>query len=644
MLRAFETFARQNFAGDKETLDAMFTRFQRLLEKFDGHMLELRYVFRLHTDLDRGPVLPFDEIFAGYEPAAHFTDDFFGNKLAFVVLLNFPLTTLEQRLAEGEKWSRRQWAEVRLAQRFSSRIPADVLQAVSQSQADAELYINEYKICMHHLLDDKGDRPFPPKLALVAHWNLRDEIKAQYAYGAEGLKRQRMIEQVLYRIIDQSIPQAVINNPQVDWAPETNEVRPSPVNDLGKPAPAGVKVTAAAEPDRRYAMLLAIFRANKRVDPYSPTAPTLIARRFEDDRQMSEARVKAILEQVLTSPQFAEAGRLVEKRLGRPLEPFDVWYNGFRPRQTHTEAQLDAIVRRKYPTAAAYRDDMQNILVKLGFSPERAEYLHAHIDVEPARGTGHAMGGAMRGQFARLRTHVAAGGMDFKGFNIALHEMGHNIEQTFSLNKVDHTLLAGVPNNAFTEALAMMVQGHDLQVLGVTVPDPQAEALKTLNDFWATAEICGMALTDMAVWHWMYEHPGATPAELKAATLAIARDLWNRYYAPVFKQRDVTLLGVYSHMIRDVLYLPDYPIGHLIGFQIEEQMKKTGRLGPEFERMTRFGNLTPDLWMKNATGRRSAPRRCSRPPNRRWRRLTDRCQISEQIKAFQTRSWIAPRR
>ena len=48
--------------------------------------------------------------------------------------------------------------------------------------------------------------------------------------------------------------------------------------------------------------------------------------------------------------------------------------------------------------------------------------------------------------------------------------------------------------------------------------------------------------------------------------------------------------------------IEDYPIGHLIGFQIEEQMKKTGRLGPEFERMTRFGNVTPDLWMKNATG------------------------------------------
>ena len=61
------------------------------------------------------------------------------------------------------------------------------------------------------------------------------------------------------------------------------------------------------------------------------------------------------------------------------------------------------------------------------------------------------------------------------------------------------------------------------------------------------------------------------------------------------------MLGVYSHMIDAFLYLPDYPIGHLIAFQIEEQMKKAGAIGPEFERMAKMGAVTPDLWMENAT-------------------------------------------
>jgi hypothetical protein len=55
-------------------------------------------------------------------------------------------------------------------------------------------------------------------------------------------------------------------------------------------------------------------------------------------------------------------------------------------------------------------------------------------------------------------------------------------------------------------------------------------------------------------------------------------------------------------MIDSFLYLPDYPIGHIIAFQLEEHMKKTGKIGPEFERVARQGSLAPDLWMERATG------------------------------------------
>ncbi|HEX8707588.1 MAG TPA: hypothetical protein VF723_04950, partial [Pyrinomonadaceae bacterium] len=160
----------------------------------------------------------------------------------------------------------------------------------------------------------------------------------------------------------------------------------------------------------------------------------------------------------------------------------------------------------------------------------------------------------------------------------------------------------GVPNTAFTEALAFVFQGHDLELLGLSKPDAKTRALKTLDDFWGAYEIAGVALVDMGVWHWMYEHPAATPAELKEATLRISKEIWNKYYAPVFRKRDVVLLGIYSHMIDSFLYLPDYPIGHMIAFQIEEQMEKAGSIGAEFERMTKVGNVAPDIWMKNATG------------------------------------------
>jgi hypothetical protein len=440
-------------------------------------------------------------------------------------------------------------------------------------------------------------------MRLLSHWNLRDEIKADYADPQSGLAKQRAIQQVMERIVTQSIPKAVVDNPHVDWNPFTNEVKPAAVQDSDAPAPADEKISNAPEPDTRYATLLKIYRASRLADPYSPTAPTLIDRRFNEDRQIPEERLQAMLEQVLTSPLVPQVATLIQARLGRPLEPFDIWYNGFRAGNKYSEAELDAIIAKKYPTTEAYQKDIPNLLRKLGFFDERARYVAAHIIVDPARGSGHAMGAQMRSERSHLRTRVEKTGMNYKGFNIAVHEMGHNVEQTFSLNDIDYTLLEGVPNTAFTEALAFVFQNQDMTLLGLASPDPQAEAMKTLNDFWGTYEIAGVALVDMAVWHWMYDHPEATPAQLRDATIQIAKDTWNKYYAPVFGQKDVVLLAIYSHMIDSFLYLPDYPIGHLIAFQVEEQMKKAGSIGPEFERMAKMGRVTPDLWMENATGK-----------------------------------------
>ncbi len=604
---AFQEFIRTNFAGNQATLDTMFNRFQNLLEQLNGHMHEIRREFNQQSDLDLGPVLPFDEVFAGYDPSAHVIDDFFNNKLAFTVLLNFPLTTLDQRLKDGPNWTRRQWAEARLAERFDKRIPAEVNLSIANAAAESSQYISQYNIWMYHLLDPQGQRLFPPKMRLLSHWNLRDEIKANYSDGQAGLAKQRMIQQVMERIVTQTIPQVVINNPNVDWNPFTNQVTPAAAKDSDAATPSNLPITNAPEPDTRYATLLKDFNASRKADPYSPIAPTLIERRFQEDREIPEAQVKAMLEQVLTSPLVPQVAQLIQARLGRPLEPFDIWYNGFRPGSQYTEAQLDEIVEKKYPTAEAYQKDIPNLLMKLGFAPDRAQYLANHIIVDPARGSGHAMGAEMRSEKAHLRTRVEKTGMNYKGFNIAVHEMGHNVEQTFSLNDNDFTLLQGVPNTAFTEALAFVFQGHDLELLGLPAPDAKSQAEKTLNDFWGTYEIAGVALVDMAVWHWMYDHPQATPKQLEEATVQISKDIWNRYYAPVFHKNDVVLLGIYSHMIDSFLYLPDYPIGHLIAFQIEEKMNKSGSIGPEFERMAKEGRITPDLWMERATGNPVGP-------------------------------------
>jgi hypothetical protein len=622
---ALAAFAREHFLPAGKPLDETFARLERHFESVDGHFLEISRDLRRPSDLDLGPLLKIDPIFAGYDPSAHLYEDLFGNKVAFVALLNFPLLTLDQKLAQGDSFSRRQWAEVRLAGRFGRRVPAAVQQQSAAAGAAAELYISQYNIWLHHLVVPRAGqpagagqpavgRPFPKGLRLISHWNLRDELKGRYA-DPDGLDKQRLIVKVMERIVSQTIPRAVIDNPSLDWDPYSNQVWPAPTETIEADAPKRDKPADPArpdpkpqpEPDVRYAKLLANFQAARRADPFSPVAPTQIARAFELGAEMPEARVKALLTEVLASPLLPRVAALIEKKLGRKLEAQDLWFNGFVARGKIPESELDARCRARYPDAAAFAKDIPRILQGLGFTADKARYLAERILVDPSRGAGHALQAARRGDFPRLRTRVEKGGMNYKGYNIAVHELGHNVEQVFSLYGVDHTLLAGVPNTAFTEALAFVFQAKDLPLLGYPQPDAESERLRVLNDFWQTMEIAGVALVDIAVWHWMYDHPNATAKALREATMTIARQVWNQYYAPVLGAKDSVLLGIYSHMINYPLYLFNYPLGHLIAFQIEEHIaaqEKSGKakLGAEFERMARFGAVTPDLWMKNATG------------------------------------------
>jgi hypothetical protein len=616
---AQRAFALEWFRSDPGGVEALLTRFSKALEQVDGHMLEIGRALRSWNELAFGPQEPIDDLFAAVEPAAHVSEDLFAGKLAFVALLNFPVASLEEMAAHGRDWSRREWAGVRLARRFALRPSGAALQARARASARAEAYVAGYNLWMHHLLTPDGKRLFPQGVRLLSHWNLRDEIKADYADEKNGLAKQRLLRSAMERIVDQTIPQAVLDDPRVDWRPGSNTVALAPPTETETPTASQGKrapkpsASAAREPDSRYAVLLEDFKAARLTDRDSPLLPTEIDRRFQFDRELPEARVVQLLESVLRSKLVPRVAALIQKRLGRPLEPHDVWYSGFLARGAHPEEELDRLTRARYPTAEAYKKDIPRLLRSLGFTPSKAAEIDAHIVVDPARGSGHALEAARRsnlyaswgaGDKPHLRTRVGDGGMDYKGYNIAVHEMGHNVEQYFSLYEVDDTLMAGVPNTAFTEALAFTFQNRDLELLGLSRPDAKSERLRVLNDFWATWEISGVALVDLGVWRWMYAHPQATPAELREATLGIARGIWDRAYAKVLGGKGSALLAIYSHMVSSFLYLPDYPLGHLIAFQLEQEFKEAGaRSGAAFERAARLGRLSPDLWMESATGR-----------------------------------------
>jgi hypothetical protein len=585
----FTAFCLENFAADGKPLQALFEKLEFYNEILGGYFNAMAQDKDQPVDLDWGEITPVDIAMNGFDPSAHLSEDLFQSKLAFISLLNFPVYSLAEKTALGVQWDRRQWAYARMGGSNITRLPAEVNQAISSKMAAAGRYISDYNIFMGSLVGPDMKTLFPADMKLISHWGIRDELKARYA-DKKGLAKQKMIFKVMERIISQEIPAFMVNSGKYQWDPFSNAVYEN-----------GKVIVGQREADDRYRTWLSTFQAMRLIDAYSPLYPTHIRRSFDIGREIPEKDVQAMFDKLLSAPQVKKVAALIRERLGRKLQPFDIWYNGFKGNAAINEEELDKIVAGRYPTPEAFEKDMPRILVRLGFSQASTAAITPHIQVDPARGSGHNSQTVSRRFKSRLRTRIGAKGMNYKGYSIALHEMGHAVENVLDLFRIDYSSLAGVPNTAFTEAIAYVFQDRALDILGIGQKNPQAGDLQTLDSFWNSYEIMGVSLLDMKVWHWLYEHPQATAVELKQAVLAAAREIWNTYYAGIFGVRDQVILAVYSHMIDSTLYLPDYAIGHVIQLQIEEYLRNK-TVGPEIERMLAAGDIPPQFWMKNAVG------------------------------------------
>lgn len=586
----FIEFVKGNIMADDAAKEVLFQKLSTAFEVLFGTSNQISVRLQMPVHLTGSELTDIDYVFAGYSPSSHFSDDMFANKVAFITALNFPNFTLEEKNTLGREWSRLEWAYSRMGDIFTNRVPASINQRASQVYSNSENYIAGYNIMMGHLLTEDGRKLFPEDMVLLSHWNLRDEIKSNYADVPNAFEKQQMIYKVMEHIACQSIPADVINNPAYDWAPYSNKAYAN-----------GKEVSLSAEGAARYSHILETFKVEQALDPYNPQLPTGIKRNFEGGMEISAEDIEEMFINLISSPEVAKVAELIKARLGRDLQPYDIWYDGFKSRSTISEDVLTAQTRKLYPDAKAFEKDMPRLLRNLGFTRADADYLASKIVVEGARGSGHAWGASGRWEPARLRTRVGEKGMDYKGYNIAVHEFGHNVEQTLSLYDVDHYMLNGVPNTAFTEALAFIFQKRDLKLLGYP---QQVDDNTTLDIFWGAYEIMGVSLVDMYTWRWLYENPTATAEQLRDAVIGIARDVWNKYYEPVLGTHDSPILAIYSHMVNSPMYLPNYPFGHIIEFQLEEHLAGMSdrEFASEIKRIFTIGTLTPHFWMEEAVG------------------------------------------
>lgn len=586
----FKKFCKESFIADATELETLFQKLSTGYEVLFGYFLRINKDLMRPLHLDLGPVTPIDMMFGGFNASAHLTEDLYSNKIAFVTTLNFPFYSLNEKTELGPTWTRQQWAYARMGDMFTSRVPAELLQNYSRISTNADAYIDEYNVYMGNLRNEDGKQLFPEGMKLISHWGLRDEIKSQYGNKEDGLEKQKMVYQVMQRIIDQSIPEKVINSSNYTWQPISNKVYQDEK-----------EIAFNAEPNTRYQHVINLFKAIEQMDAFYPNMPSFIQRRFEETYEIPVDDVEQLFIGLVSSQQVRETAKIIKQRLGRDLQPFDIWYDGFKARSSIPAEKLDKAVAKRFGSAQAFQNEIPTILTSLGWNKDKANFFGEKIVVEGSRGAGHAWGGAMRSDVALLRTRIGAGGMDYKGFNIAMHEFGHNVEQTITLHDVDYYALTGVPNTAFTEALAFLFQVRDLNVLGFKDDNPDKIHLENLDKLWQCYEIMGVSLVDISLWKWLYQNPNATPEQLKSAAISIAKDVWNKYYADIFGTTDEPILAIYSHMISIPLYLSAYPIGHLIHFQLEQHLEGKP-FASEIQRIYEQGKVIPQFWMKGAVG------------------------------------------
>ena len=492
--------------------------------------------------------------------------------------------------AEISERSSEAWAALALSRIGVEFVPAELRLAQMTARAESEALVNGYNFLLDRI--DFGDPAvtFPPGTRLISHWGLRDYLTN--LNGSPGaLPRQLAILELMERVVRGEVPAEALDNNQLLWDLPNGLLHN------------GDSHKAVREGARRWQPFREVFAVQRQIDRHT-RRPNLIETRFLENRRMTEERVEGILTSILSSPLIGRIAHYVESRLGRSIQPFDMYFKRFQPEDSMDVERLDTLVRSRYPAREALQADLSNILRQLGWDEPEAERISGRIRIDPSRSAGHAWPPGTDTDLQLLRMRIPPTGVDWQEFGTFMHELGHCVEGVLTSYGMPYHLLWGVPNTAFTEAFAFTFQDLALDILGET--SENNIEIEMLQRVWEAFEIAGPALTEMRLFRWLYEHPDASAEDIHTNAARIGDELWAEFHAPVFGDNGYGLMSVYSHMLWGDFYLAEYPLGYVIAYQVRRylagQLAAGKSLAGEMTRMCHQGAIYPDAWMTGAVG------------------------------------------
>jgi hypothetical protein len=588
----FHAFCLKHYVGAPIAKTQLLQKIQEKIEKIFGLSLSLYWSNAWSVMMQTGPLEPIDNIFSEMDPNAHILEDFYRSKLALVILLNFPLLSLdEKRKLTTTVVDRARLAQCRLAELCQYRILFEVRALESSAVSQTFQYLGHLMFDLDRVVTNEGRPWVHNPIKVDCHWGLRDQIVLHYQ-DPDGLSKQTLLAKMWERAILEEVPSVYYDDATAHWDPVANVILKG---NSSESQPGGAFFTG------HYARLRGLFEAKKSEDAYSPETPNYIARSCNQQREISESSTRELLMNFLTNPLLSRCAEYLKKRLKRPLQAFDIVYNQFGLAENISVGQYDDIVAQRFTTLSHFKAAIPDLLIKLGFEPQLSQDIASKINVVACRTGGFASFPKMRGGEYILATSMEREQMHYMSFATAMHELGHCVERYLSSESIDHYILGEVPSSAFTEAFAFLFDSKSLDLLGVEEEGEEKRQGKILNLFWTAFLSSGIALVELDCWQWMYNHPGFTEAELKSAVIHISRTIWNRYFSPILGETDSVILAGYSPMLINPIYMPEYALAIFIQTQIDHYLEgKT--LGVEMPRMCKMGRVTPDEWMMAAVG------------------------------------------
>ena len=558
----------------------------------NGYLSKLRFRFNESENFTDVKEEKVDTYFRKSIPGV----DPYKEKLAQFIQLNFPFYTLDEKRKNGKNWDREKWAMVRLGDLYAERQDPDFKPDAVDEVKAFEKYIGKYFFRMDHISLSDGTYPFDKPLTLHSHFGLRDNLKEEYTRPG-GLPRQEITGKLIEHITAGTVPVDFIQDSTTRWNPWTNQLFRVFNGKLKE-------VEIKTEGTKRYAGLLAEFKKKSSFDRFYPDGSTYQKRTF-DNANLTSEEVETLIRNFLSDPVIASVGKLISRRLGRALQPFDIWYSGFQAQSAFPACMLDSITRLKYPDPVALQKDLPFILMRMGFRESEADYIGKHAIVRPIAAGGYSDQPPMRGDTALMTTVFNPHGLDFKAFRIAMHELGHVVCGVYTTKYIDHFNLGDVPTSGITEGIAELLAFKNTEGLELKQRsfEEQKEML-SLAALWYLVDIGGQSLTEIETWKWMYLHPKATASELQTAVMNISGEIWNKYYASIFGGiKDQHILSVYNHFITGSLYLFNYFVGDVVMFQLYHAYMP-GNLGDGLKNACLEGQTLPELWMLHAVGKK----------------------------------------